>query len=276
MRIDPPGAAGETAGDRSETAPAERQSITLPDGRDVVCPRRQDALMLCREIFDEEVYAAAARVLTAGSTVLDVGAHVGLSAMYFAGRADDVAVYAFEPARTLNACLRENLARYVPSATVLRQAAGSAAGERTFGYYADSPSQSGIYADAMADEALTRAYLRNEGLAEQDIDFLCADLHVARPEKVEVVTVSDVLSERDIDRVDLLKIDAERAELDVLLGISEADWPRIRSVVMEVHDVAGRLRQCAGRLESAGFTVRTRQEPWLAGTELHTLHALRS
>jgi FkbM family methyltransferase len=276
MSTNPFGLSSDTAGDAPEPATGEGQLISLPDGRELMCPRRQDALMLWREIFDQEVYAAAARLLTPGSCVLDVGAHVGLSAMYFAGQAEDITLFAFEPARILNTCLRHNLARYVPSATVLRKAVGSKIGRRAFGYYANSPSQSGIYADASADAELTRAYLRNEGLNEQDIDFLCTDLHIVQQEMVEVTTISDVLREQRIEHVDLMKIDAERAELDVLLGITDDDWPRIRSVVMEVHDVEGRLRQCVELLESAGFTVLTQQESWLADSELHTLHALRT
>lgn len=271
MKTDPSGTADELAQPDAD----EPRLITLPDGRELMCPRRQDALMLWREIFDQQVYAPAAELLRAGGCVLDVGAHVGLSSMYFAGRAQDVTIVAFEPARTLNACLRHNLARYAPSAVVLRKAVGASAGTGQFGYYANSPSQSGIYADAAADGELTRAYLRNEGLDEEDIDFLCADLHVVSRETVEVTTISHVLRELSIEHVDLVKIDAERAELDVLLGVETADWPRIRSVVMEVHDVAGRLGQCTDLLESAGLTVRVRQEPWLAGTELHTLYAVR-
>jgi FkbM family methyltransferase len=253
----------------------ETQLIELPDGRALRCPRRQDALMLWREIFEQEVYAPAARDLTAGGCVLDVGAHAGLSAMYFAGRAADVRVVAFEPAEVISACLRENLARHVPSATVLRRAVGARTGTGTFHYYANAPSQSGIHADASADGQLTRAYLRNEGVLEPDIDFLLEDLHVARAETVEITTISDVLSELDIDRVDLLKIDAERAEFDVLLGIADAHLRRIGAVVMEVHDTEGRLAACARLLGAAGFAVSVRQEAWLSGTELHTLHARR-
>ena len=37
-------------------------------------------------------------------------------------------------------------------------------------------------------------------------------------------------SRRPRRQVDLLKVDVERAELDVLRGISSQDWPRIRQV----------------------------------------------
>jgi acyl carrier protein len=42
-------------------------------------------------------------------------------------------------------------------------------------------------------------------------------------------------------RIDLLKIDVEKAEADVLAGIDPATWEKIDQVVLEVHDLPGRL-----------------------------------
>ena len=43
------------------------------------------------------------------------------------------------------------------------------------------------------------------------------------------------------EKIDLLKIDVEKGELEVLNGIEDADWPRIHQIVMEVHDLDGRV-----------------------------------
>ena len=42
-----------------------------------------------------------------------------------------------------------------------------------------------------------------------------------------MTTVSALMAQHDLDRIDLLKIDVEGAELDVLRGIRPEDWPRI-------------------------------------------------
>ncbi|HEY6310344.1 MAG TPA: hypothetical protein VIY52_05990 [Streptosporangiaceae bacterium] len=73
----------------------------------------------------------------------------------------------------------------------------------------------------------------------------------------------------------LLKIDVERAELDVLTGISEADWPRIGGVIAGVHDLGGRLETVRQMLVRHGFNVTARQESWLVGSELWTVRAVR-
>ena len=78
------------------------------------------------------------------------------------------------------------------------------------------------------------------------------------------------------DRVDLLKIDAEGAELRVLRGVSAGDWPKIDQVVVEVHDLDGRLAEVRSLLQAAGFRrLVVAREPGFEGTRLVNLFAAR-
>lgn len=47
--------------------------------------------------------------------------------------------------------------------------------------------------------------------------------------------LSDTISEIGIKQIDLLKIDAENYEWEVLQGINEEDWNKIRQISMEIH-----------------------------------------
>ena len=76
----------------------------------------------------------------------------------------------------------------------------------------------------------------------------------------ELRTLSSMLQELNIDRVHLLKIDVERAELEVLEGIDEADWPAIDQIVAEVHDENGRLAEVTSLLVRQGFEVTVEQD----------------
>jgi len=84
-------------------------------------------------------------------------------------------------------------------------------------------------------------------------------------------------------RVGLLKIDVERAELQVLRGLGPDDWSMVEQVAMEVHAAAavssadeGRLQQVQALLREAGFAnVRVEQDVQLAGTTLYNVHATR-
>ena len=77
--------------------------------------------------------------------------------------------------------------------------------------------------------------------------------------------------------MDLLKIDVERAELEVLQGVEEADWPKVQQVVLEVHDVEGRLGAVQTLLQGkAGFeTCITDQDNQLTGSTLHNVYCRR-
>jgi FkbM family methyltransferase len=45
----------------------------------------------------------------------------------------------------------------------------------------------------------------------------------------ELKTLSDVIKEHEVGAIDLVKIDVEGSESDVIEGIVEEDWPRMRS-----------------------------------------------
>ena len=57
------------------------------------------------------------------------------------------------------------------------------------------------------------------------------DVGPARPNRL-----SDVIREQRIERIDLLKIDAENAETGVLAGIDDEHWRLIRQISMEAYE----------------------------------------
>jgi 31-O-methyltransferase len=90
-------------------------------------------------------------------------------------------------------------------------------------------------------------------------------------------TISAAMREHGIDRIDLLKIDVEGAEWDALVGIEEPDWPRIRQLAIEVHDVDGRVARIRDLLERMGYEVAVEEEDWetLRLRGLHMVFASR-
>ena len=48
-------------------------------------------------------------------------------------------------------------------------------------------------------------------------------------------TLSRVISQENIETIDLLKLDAELADWEILNGVTAQDWQRIRQLSMEVH-----------------------------------------
>jgi len=107
-------------------------------------------------------------------------------------------------------------------------------------------------------------------------DFVCDRIFASgREVECPVVSFSDVIDENGLERIDLLKLDVEGAELEVLTGVRAEHWPRIHAVTAEVEDVDGALDAFTRLLEANGLCASTRQAPEMAGTPFHLVWATR-
>lgn len=61
-----------------------RTEMRLPNGLAVRCVSRRDVLFLYKEVFERQAYLQHGASLEPGGTVLDVGANIGLFALFAA------------------------------------------------------------------------------------------------------------------------------------------------------------------------------------------------
>lgn len=206
--------------------------------------------------------------------MLDVGANVGVAAVFFAEECGAGAVHSFEPIEPLYDLLWENT-RELPAVVPHRFGLYREACRLQMTYYPDSAAMSGLYADPEGDSALVQRSLVNLGRSREEAAAEVSGRYRAEQVEGELRRLSDVLRDRKIEQVDLLKVDVEGAELDVIAGIDDGDWDRIRQLAVEVHrDVA--LEEMERRLSERGFRVTTEQETALAGTSVRMLYAVRT
>ena len=66
-------------------------------------------------------------------------------------------------------------------------------------------------------------------------------------------TISDVIDENNIQRIDYLKVDTEGAEMHALNGIRSEHWSIVKQAVIEVHEGKPALRQVLELLDTNGF-----------------------
>ena len=86
-------------------------------------------------------------------------------------------------------------------------------------------------------------------------------------------TLSTIIKENKIKKIDLLKIDCEGNELDVIEGIEEVNWDIIKQIVVEVHDIDNRLFYIQDLLRNKGYNLKVEQEPSLKDIKLFNVFA---
>jgi FkbM family methyltransferase len=86
----------------------------------------------------------------------------------------------------------------------------------------------------------------------------------AKAESVRTISLKDLLHDRRVSTVDLLKCDIEGAEYDVFAGADASVLSRIREIAMEVHVSPAHpprlLKELAARLRGHGFAVELERE----------------
>jgi amino acid adenylation domain-containing protein/FkbM family methyltransferase len=275
-REDTPGASRLVAYIVGERPTNDQQLTRLPNQQQIYHLNHSETLWLYKEIFVERNYLKHGIALTDGDCVFDVGTNIGLFTLFVHQRYPAARVYAFEPLPPIFAVLHRNIELYGLNTHLFQCGLSDNTCAVPFTYYPHWSMMSGRYADARQDEELTRATIHNQDeLWTQYTDELLSDRFKSDTYLCQMRTLSAVMHEQSIERIDLLKIDVERSELDVLNGIQEQDWQKIRQIVIEVYDQDGRLARIQQMLQQHGYQVISEQANGLTNTDLFCVYAFR-
>ena len=148
-------------------------------------------------------------------------------------------------------------------------------GVAEFTFYPANTVRSGFHVDMEADRGTTKTYMVNSGFSPRNADLFLGLLFKKTTFPCRLRTLSEIVDEERVARIDLLKIDAERSELEILAGIRTEHWRLIRQVALEVHDEAGGLDEAQRLLAERGFQVSIEQDALLKGTALFNVFAIR-
>jgi hypothetical protein len=273
--------------------------------------------MLYHQLGVQRVYEQHGLTVHDGDCIFDVGANMGLYSVLLLRAHRRLRVFAFEPLLSSFRLLERNLELYSGEAEVraincaLGRAPGVADGEFDGPSFVATLRPRDVAAAARQDASAlvwTEALLADLGRAGQLSPRLVAQLRrglqlpltrwpcwviatmvlvLARMRlgvwkkrrfRCQVRTLSEVLRTCEVPRVDLLKIDVERSEWEVLEGVESEMWKRIRQVVVEVHDVKGRVGAVDQFLKNQGFQTAVDQEDWavLALLGIKSVYAWRT
>jgi FkbM family methyltransferase len=212
-------------------------------------------------------------------TVFDVGANIGLFSMEVLRRTEGQAhVYSFEPIPETYSLLQLNLQQFDPSTIHLFNCGlGQIEQSVTFMYRPLAPVMSSSYEmfDTDAKEMVLSMFYNerlankfhaaipryfkylphfiNKQLISLAVYLYCKTIGKAIPVVCQLSTISKVISDHNIKKIDLLKIDVEKAEMDVLKGIEDSDWEKINAIALEVHNIDNRQEKIIKMLTQYGF-----------------------
>lgn len=264
------------------------RSTTLPNGKTVFCLQVREVDLMYDEVKEYFNHGIHVRE---NDTVFDVGANIGIFTLWaYEKFGPGIRVMAFEPISPVFEVLAKNIAHHrLNKAEVFPIGLSRKEGDIQFSYFPRAPLISTAYPVDWKEE-LAAAMLHNTrrlppmwrwlSLVPQVFRALLIRLlfRFLHPEIVTcpVRTVSDIVRERDIACIDLLKIDVEKSELDVLDGIEECHWERIRQIVVEIHNVNERVKTVTTMLRDRGFSrITSATGSLLTGSGIATLYATR-
>jgi amino acid adenylation domain-containing protein/FkbM family methyltransferase len=259
------------------------QHHELPNGMSVFYLNKSETDHMYREIIREQSYIKHGICLKDCTCIFDVGANIGIFSLFVHQQCPDAAVYAFEPIPSAYDILKLNTLLYGIRGKVFQLGISAEEGESEFTYYPNISILSGRYADADDERKAVGNYIYEQQLSGEIEDQLSGEqIRELLEERLSDETVycavkslSQVIKENGIKRIDLLKIVAEKSELDVLKGIKEDDWRKIRQLVVEVYNKDGRLTSIGEILENYGFYVTVEKDSSLGDSEFYHIFATR-
>jgi len=186
-----------------QNSPSQNQFSTK-DGLQILLSDNLHDAITVMVIFCREDYGK----VTKGSTVVDVGANIGVFSLY-AARCGAKKIYAFEPnIESYNVLLRNiKLNKLEDVITPFNLAVGPVDGAMV-----SIPKNSSPYNSTVSDKL------------EQ---FLC--------DEVETISLPSFITQQKITKIDLLKMDCEGAEYQIIYAMPDKNYDLITKFKLEHH-----------------------------------------
>jgi len=188
------------------------------------------------EIFTERDYQhIESEIKNAKNVIIDIGAHIGLFALYLNALNPNVKIVSFEPEeRNYNLLKRNIKENRATNITVKNLAVSSEEGQKILYISADS---------------------HNHSLKKESINIIS---------EKKTISISAENLFGKFEKIDLVKMDCEGAEFEILASMSRESFARINCFAIEYHeyvygDNSNDLRNI---LERNGFKVQKNQSKY--------------
>jgi FkbM family methyltransferase len=264
--------------------------MTLPNHRRIAIIGKLSAFDVYKEIFEDEPYLREGLSIHPEDVVIDIGGNIGLWSLFILEQVPKIRLITVEPIPQIFEVLQVNLQDFQPpesSVTLLNIGLAEKEKKAEFNFYprvaADSTAtpfdfdQQVRYVLAMTERGVARIFPSR--LKAWAIRKVLRWMYIPRKVDCQLKTLSQIIEELKLDHVDFIKLDAENAEREVLAGIAEQDWPKIRQLSVEVHtNIPGGqtlMEDLTALLQSKGFAVAVDHHSRFSGLGVHMMYAKR-
>ena len=138
-------------------------------------------------------------------SVLDIGSHIGLYAMYISQKSPKTKIFCFEPVKDNFNLLKENI-----SNNLLENV-------------------------RICNSAVSNRVEKGEIFLSEDQSAHSLVQKSGRREKIDTTTLENIIDENHIERISVLKLDCEGSEYDIIDSLSDEILKKIENICLEYH-----------------------------------------
>lgn len=216
----------------------------------VIDPHERDTRYIYDEIFVSQIYYHPNMRMPRHPVIMDVGANIGIFGVWAHRRHQPSAIFCYEASPQTFEYLRDNTSRLVDAEITkvhtVNRAVACKAGETLTLH--QSPLVSGI--STLLDKSKV-GWVKELAASQELVSH-----------EVKTTTVSAEIATQALAHIDLLKIDVEGYFMEVLGGISPADFPKIKNIVIEIdyaEEVGVTLKNVEDLLRANGYQTECRE-----------------
>lgn len=233
---------------------APLQYCVLPNGLLIAHEDPFATIVLYTEVFWSKIHLRHGIKVADGDCVVDVGANIGLFTLLAHQQCRNIRILAFEPGPTTYEVLCLNGKLHNVNLKAFKCGLGDKTKTAPFVFFPNISGISGFYWQTDLSTGDEPENSLSQLIPEDTEGKFGESMFSHEMYMCELKSLSDVLQEEQIECVNLLKVDVEKSEFDVLMGIREKDWHKIKQIVVEAHNKY-LLYQVVELLQQHGYDI---------------------
>lgn len=198
-----------------------------------------DYLYVYNEIFINKSYDLLP--IKDNMIICDVGANIGLYNLYMNSKAKNLKIFSFEPVPQIYKNLKHNISTSINNNNnniLINKGLGEVEKNINMNYVKNVSAMSSINNyDKTKLDAHDNIYENQGGIFSKIIKkYIEKQLNNPEIVNISITTLSNIIKQYNIKKIDILKIDVEGYEYNVLKGINKNDFNIINNIIVEIEN----------------------------------------